>query len=131
MVKQACRYPLPHESDTVYGEIVFNPKPALREYDGMVIHIYLEDVSYADAAARTIASTTIADFPQEVRTQARVPFVIRCAIPDHNRRYSLRVHADVDGDGKVSRGDYITKTNYTVGKSGFPAQVEVQAEVVE
>jgi hypothetical protein len=121
----------PHESGSVCGEIVFNPKPDPSEYGRMVVHIYLEDVSHADAAARVITSLTIDHIPQEARAKARVPFVIGSATPDSKARYSLRVHVDVDGDGKVSRGDYISKSNYPVLTRGSPGQVEVRVEVVE
>ena len=115
----------------VCGNIVFNPQPDPGVFDQMVIYLYLEDTSYADAPAQVITSVTIDQISQESRGNARVPFAIRSIPPEGKGRYSLRVHADVDGDGKVSRGDYITKTNYPVMTPGSPARVEVRAEAVE
>jgi uncharacterized lipoprotein YbaY len=115
----------------VFGNIVFNPQPDPGVFHRMVIYIYLEDISYADAPAQVITNVTIDQISQESRGNARVPFAIRSIPPEGKGRYSLRVHADVDGDGKVSRGDYITKTSYPVRIRGSPQRIEVRVEVVE
>jgi uncharacterized lipoprotein YbaY len=115
----------------VCGNIVFSPQPDPGIFDQMVIYIYLEDTSYADAPAQVITSVTIDHISQESRGNARVPFAIRSMPPEGKGRYSLRVHADVDGDGKVSRGDYITKTSYPVRIRGSPQRLEVRVDVVE
>ena len=115
----------------VSGEIVFNRIPMPDEYDRMVMHIYLEDVSFADAPARVITSLVIDRIPSDARTKGRVPFIIQGSIPDNKSRYSIRVHVDLDGDGKISKGDYINTVSYPVLTYGNPEHVEVRVEVVE
>jgi hypothetical protein len=51
-------------------------------------------------------------------------------VPDMRARYQVRVHVDVDKDGKVSRGDYITTESYPVLTFGHPSRVRVRVRPV-
>ncbi len=44
---------------------------------------------------------------------------------------SWAAHADLDGDGQVSLGDYVTMESYPVLTRGNPASAEVEVREVE
>lgn len=44
--------------------------------------------------------------------------------------YIVRVHIDVDGDGAVSQGDYITTGYYPVTSRGNPTDITVAVQRV-
>jgi hypothetical protein len=50
--------------------------------------------------------------------------------PDERKRYSVRVLIDLDGDGAISRGDYISTTDHPVLTGGHPWNVVINVERV-
>jgi hypothetical protein len=52
-------------------------------------------------------------------------------IPDDQASYTVRVHMDVDGDGRVSRGDYLRMESVPVLTHGYPNRVTVRAREVQ
>src|SRR5215207_9446236 len=70
------------------------------------VHIRLQDTSRADALATTVAEQVI-DHVDIVPDGQPLPFTLQMPA-NENSRYVVRVHADVTGDGKVSRGDYVS-----------------------
>lgn len=71
-----------------------------------------------DAPSKTIAKQVIKDI--KYVPAKKIEFSIKGKIEDERGTYVISVHIDVDGDGKVSVGDYIT-TGYnqvsSVGKT--------------
>ena len=95
-----------------------------------VVHVRLEDVSYADAAAPLVAETVLSGVSHDPdRPDARttvVPFRIAASgtiDPEHD--YSVRVWLDRDGDGQPGGGDIWSDQAYPVLTRGFGAEVTV------
>ncbi len=82
------------------------------------VYIRLDDVSLADAPSTVISETTLENVSVGPEDNI-VPYSLGFPELEARRMYSLYVHADVDGDGKVSKGDYVT-TMY----NGVPADQE-------
>lgn len=84
------------------------------------------DVTLADAPSirkgkTTVAATGGAPIAYHVTVLAKID-------PKHS--YSVRAHVDVDGDGKVSKGDYVTTQSYPVLTHGFGWTADVSVHLV-
>jgi hypothetical protein len=44
--------------------------------------------------------------------------------------YTVRVHVDLDGDGRVSTGDYLSTASYPVLTSGHPTILTIEVHPV-
>jgi len=95
----------------VEGEIRFPPDAA---FVGATVHVRLQDVTLADGPARTVAEQTIPNVSHPGTSGGTVAFALRGQGLDMRARYVVRVHVDVDGDGRVSRDDYISTESYPV-----------------
>jgi uncharacterized lipoprotein YbaY len=89
------------------------------------VYVRLEDTSRADASSRIVAEQTLSGAALAQGTPLR--FELRGALPDRGSQWNLRVHVDVDGDGQVSPGDYISTESYPVTPS--TAQQDMQVRV--
>jgi uncharacterized lipoprotein YbaY len=108
----------------VGGRIVIAEKtPAFRNG---TVHVYLEEVSRADAESVTVAETVIEDVGHGGR-DTEIPFCL--GISDRNsinpkNSYSVRVW--IDTDGEPSAEDLFTDRAYGVLTRGFGDFVEVK-----
>jgi uncharacterized lipoprotein YbaY len=116
----------PGDLSRVSGEILF--EEAGGSFSGATVYVLLEDTSLADAPARVVAEEILRDVSHTAGSSTRLPFALSGVIPDERSRYSVRVHVDVDGDGQVSRGDFITMESYPVLTFGNPDQVTVKVK---
>jgi uncharacterized lipoprotein YbaY len=94
-----------------------------------VVHVKVEDVSRADAAAAPIGESV---FPlhQSLPAGGRVPFSV--AVPDvvDTAHYVVRAHVDCTGSGEVTAGDRISTVAYPVLTHGNPDRVEVEVRKI-
>jgi len=92
-----------------------------------VVTIYLEDVSYMDAAAIVVGRTVITGVRHErSHGETRVPFAVRAdtgIVPETTKDYAVRAWLDLDGDGEVGPNDLYTDRSYRVLTSGFGCTV--------
>ena len=70
--------------------------------------VWVEDVSRQDAAALVVGKCYKQTLSPRTTTSEKIPFHIKSEISDRKSTYNIRVHVDVDRDGQVSVGDYIT-----------------------
>jgi putative lipoprotein len=70
------------------------------------ILVEARDVSIADAPSVVLASVLVSN--AAVAPSARVGFSISVPVFDQSRTVGLRCHVDMDGDGLVSAGDYLS-----------------------
>jgi uncharacterized lipoprotein YbaY len=108
----------------VQGDIIFDHKSLLLA--NATVLIRLEDTSLADAPAKLIAQQVVTHIPEEIVERGKLPFALWGDIPDERATYTIYVLIDTDGDGKVSRGDYITMESYPVLTFGHPNYVAVR-----
>ena len=111
----------------VEGEIHFPPDAV---FVGATIHVRLLDATLADGPARTVAEQTIPNVSHPRDSGGSVAFALRAGGLDARARYVVRVHVDVDGDGRVSRGDYTSTESYPVLTWGHPNRVVVRVRPV-
>jgi putative lipoprotein len=92
------------------------------------VYISLLDVTMQDAHSKTLASQVIKDV--EYSPDKRIEFSLKGKIEDERGTYIISVHVDVDGDGRVSIGDYITTGYYQVAPVGNTTGLNVQVQRV-
>jgi uncharacterized lipoprotein YbaY len=93
---------------------------------GTQLYVRLLDVTTADVPARVVSenvSHLVAGSPMSFELPA--PGI------DERGRYVVSCHADLDGDGVVSQGDYITMQSYPVLTLGYPDRAEILLKRVE
>ena len=83
--------------------------PPVPKADGVKVHVYVEDTSYADASARIVLHHVVPALPDDDGT-------LRVELPalslDERASYTVRVRVDVSGEGRLSAGDLITMESY-------------------
>ena len=87
---------------------------------------YVEDVSRADAAAKSLGSFVLPDVSHAAGESAGPEFTLEVGVPDPNAQLAVRVHIDLTGNGRYSRGDFITMESYPVLTRGHPSLVTVR-----
>src|SRR5689334_9359633 len=96
---------------SISGTLEFND---VRQPAGNVtVHVRVEEASRADAPAAVVAQLVL----RGVEVAAAAPplqFELHDIPTVPSGRYVLRAHADVDGDGRITRGDYISTQSYPV-----------------
>ena len=102
-----------------------------RGFSGAQMRIMVEDVSRLNAASISIAEKIIDGVSYDPTDGASLAFSLHGEVPDDRANYAVRVHIDVDRDGRVSRGDYITMESYPVLTQGHPERVTVRVREVQ
>jgi uncharacterized lipoprotein YbaY len=106
----------------VRGEILFGTPVELPP--GSNVYVRLEDVSMIDTYSKVVSEQSITGINHEVDTSTKLNFEIQgMTYDDHS--YSIRVHVDIDGDGNMSKGDFINMQSYPVLTHGHPNFVSV------
>jgi uncharacterized lipoprotein YbaY len=86
-----------------------------RPASGVPVNVEIRDVGLADAAAVTLARTT-----GTVRQHQSLLATVKVNVPALPRHAAVWVHVDVDGDGRVSSGDFITTQRFPVPAGAAP-----------
>jgi uncharacterized lipoprotein YbaY len=84
---------------------------------GSPLRVEIRDVSFADAPARVLAAT-LGQVTEPVPDEKPVLAEITCEVDQWPGMGVVWVHVDVDEDGRVSAGDYITKQSYPLPVQG-------------
>jgi uncharacterized lipoprotein YbaY len=105
------------------GNVVFGADA--QQVRDATVYVRLEEVSRADAPSRIVAEQVLRGVTYEPGQPLQ--FELRGTVPADRASYRLRVHVDVDGDGQVSRGDYVSTESIPVTPSTahLPLQVRV------
>jgi uncharacterized lipoprotein YbaY len=90
------------------------------------IRVQLEDVSRLDASAPVVAEQVM----DRVGDNTPLQFVVHGEALDPRARYNVRVHVDVDHDGQVSVGDYVSTRSALVTADRVPATVAITVSKV-
>jgi uncharacterized lipoprotein YbaY len=113
----------------VSGEIILGEE--VQSFSSATIYVRLEDVSLVDAFSKTVAEQVLHNISHQAGYQSRLAIDLRGTISNERARYAVRVHVDVDGDGQVSHGDYISMEGYPVLTFGYPDRVTVRVREVK
>ena len=95
--------------------------------DGAVVHVFLEDTTHADGAAVVQAHEQSAPV---LVADGTLAFTLPSIPVDPRADYTVRVLIDRDGDGRISRGDYVSTASHPVLTWGHPADVRVSVRRV-
>lgn len=118
----------PPAGATIKGTIEFqNVREPARN---VTVHVRVQDTSHADAAASTVAEQVLKDVTI-VPGAPPLPFTVRGVPQNPRARHVLRVHADVDGSGTVTRGDFVSTESHPVPTGGQPAALKILAREVK
>ena len=117
-----------HGNLLVSGDIYF--EETSKPVSNATVYIRLEDVSRLDAASVLISEEILYDAALVGDGKDRLNFKLYGEVPDAKADYIVRVHVDVDKDGQVSQGDYITMESYPVLTWGHPSQVSLRVHEV-
>jgi uncharacterized lipoprotein YbaY len=112
----------------VKGEISFDQNN-IKSFSGATIYVRLEDVTMQDAPSKLISQQVIKNVSYNGGSiagrhhhQKKIKFALfgdRIAV-NFRRLYAIRVHIDVDNNGKVNPGDLINMESYPVITHGYP-----------
>ncbi|WP_406657309.1 YbaY family lipoprotein [Methanolobus sp. ZRKC2] len=112
--------------NSIKGIITFDSEESLTN---ATAYIKIEDVSLADAPSTVVSQITLEDI--SIDNGSSIPFEISYSELQEGHTYSLSAHMDVDGDGSVSGGDYLTTQHVEVPVSGTEETIEVPVEFIE
>jgi uncharacterized lipoprotein YbaY len=90
-------------------------------------YVRLLNTSLADAASAAVAEQVI----DHISTGEKAAFILEPNSIDERDSYTVSVLVDLDGDGKVSKGDYISMQSYPVLTYGYPNELTVEVKKVE
>lgn len=113
----------------VRGKIVLSKD--LSSFSQATANIYLEDVSYIDAASKIVARQVISDICHKKGTENQIEFVLTGETKDDCTCYSLRVHITNHQDQEIHRGDFITTQSYPVLTQGHSNQIWIHVQEVK
>jgi uncharacterized lipoprotein YbaY len=113
----------------VKGAIIFNEYA--KSFSGATIYVCLEDVSLQDAPSKLISQQIIRDVFYDSTNREKIEFAIYGDIPDVRARHSINVHVDVDNNGRISEGDFITMQSYPVLTYSYPDNLSVNVKEVK
>jgi hypothetical protein len=108
---------------------------ATRPFRGATAHVYLEDISYADAAAVVVAETSLPDLVHDPSANGGrdsiFPFslwVLPSTELSPGNDYTVRAWVDRDSDGTRGAGDLYSDQSYRVLTHGFGKVVTITFE---
>ena len=113
----------------VKGKITF--KEGAAPFAGATMYVRLENITVADAASEVVADYVERDVTFDPRTCRDISFAIAGNPPDPRASYAVSVHIDIDGDGEVSKGDFINMQSYPVITFGHPREVSILVRQVK
>lgn len=112
----------------VSGEIRFAQPPHLPA--DAKAYVRLLETGMADAPSQMIAEQGLTNISEQANSGQPIPFKLLGNLKDERGSYTLSVLVDVDGDGKISKGDYINMQSYPVLTFGYPSEVSVLVKEV-
>jgi uncharacterized lipoprotein YbaY len=110
------------------GEIIFDEKA--KSFDGATLYLSLDDTTLEDAPAQPIIRHIIRDVSYNADSRKSLTFELRGQVPNERAKLTLNVLVDLDGDGKMSRGDYINMESYPVVTRGNPNVIAVRVKQI-
>ena len=113
----------------VKGKITF--EEVAPRFTGATMYVRLESITAADIASEAVADYVERDVAFDPKTSSALSFAIAGNPPDPRASYAVRVHIDIDGDGEVSQGDFISMQSYPVITFGHPREVSILVRQVK
>ena len=86
------------------------------------------EVRHADAAAIVCGETVLSGLAPG--STARISVLVVCAEVNPQAHYVAFAHLDLDGDGQISPGDWLTAQSYPVLTHGYSNHCQLQLQPV-
>jgi hypothetical protein len=96
----------------VAGSIVFGAD--FEPFVGATVYVRLEDVSRINASAFVVAQSVLPDVQAVGQIPGPIEFTLDAPPLDPRAMYVVRIHVDVDADGQVGIGDYVSTISHPV-----------------
>ena len=113
----------------VKGKITF--EEGAPPFTGATMYVRLERITAADIASEAVAEYVERGIAFDPKTSSDFLFAIAGDPPDARASYAVRVHIDIDGDGEVSKGDFISMQSYPVITFGHPRELSILVRQVK
>lgn len=104
--------------------------PGAGAFQSAALYAYVEDVSRLDAPAQALGSAVLQDVSHQAGEVSGPQLTLQVSVPEASATVSVRVHIDLDGDGRYSRGDFITMESYPVLTRGHLDRVTVRVRQI-
>ena len=114
--------------DGVQGNIIFDEP--VDSFSNATIYLKVEDVSLQDVASVTMSENSIIGVSMDAGNVQTVPYLIHHPELEERMTYSLSVHVDVDGDGRLSNGDYYSTWHNPVPTEPGIHDLDVHVEMI-
>src|SRR4029077_20314468 len=105
----------------VKGKITF--EEVAPPFTGATMYVRLESITAADIASEAVADHVERDVAFDPKNSGDLSLAIAGHPPAPQASYAVRVDIDIDGDGAVSHGDFISMQSYPVITFGHPREV--------
>ena len=79
-----------------------------------MLRVRLEDTTYADAHAMTLAESSTPGVSYSAGRETIAFEIAADTARELSRRWTLRVLIDVDGDGRIGPGDYVNAASVPI-----------------
>ena len=116
------------DENSIQGKIIFD-KP-VQSFSDATIYLNLEDVSLQDIESITITEDSIDDISLDANNMQPVQYTLDYPKLDDRMAYSLSVHVDVDGNGRLSNGDYYSTWHNPVPTEPGVHELNVHVEMI-
>ncbi len=100
--------------------------PDMAPFDGAVVRVRLLDVTLLDAPARVVAEETITDVQHPAGAEEAVAFELRGEPVPDGTDVIVDVHVDLNGNGRVDVGDFVTTVSHPVSARGETSGIVVR-----
>ena len=98
-------------------------------FTGATVRVRLLDVTRADAPSRTVAELTIPHVSHSGGAGG-IAFALPAEGVDPRMHYVVHVRVDIEGNRRVSAGDFITTESHPVLTFGHPSRLTVRVRAV-
>jgi uncharacterized lipoprotein YbaY len=114
-----------HVRGAVHAVLAAMPPPGAR------LFVALEDVSLIDAPAPKVATFTTSELKVHPDGTLRSTFVLNLENSQPGALYSVRALLDLDGDGRASKGDFISVRSHPVDARSGHAELQIPLQRIE
>jgi uncharacterized lipoprotein YbaY len=114
--------------NNVQGEIIFDEP--VQSFSNTAIYLKLEDVSLQDIESSIITEDSIEGTSLDANNIQPIQYIIYYPKLDDRLTYSLSVHVDVDGNGRLSNGDYYSTWNNPVPTESGAHELDIHVEMI-
>ena len=117
------------DSYQIEGEISTDDGYAINK---ATIYVRIEDTSRADAPSEIVAEHILRNgkFGSDLDKYV-IPFEISIPFVEENKMYTVSVHVDTNGNGKMDKGDYINMESYPVPAQGDKKKVVIKVKQIK